>query len=85
MLGRLLTPGPDIKLRLMDGFLSRDRQKPKMEVVMHKSPEFDDAVAQESAAGKHASQCSEESPRCVAPGVGISYKLHVKCCALDGW
>lgn len=35
---------------------------------MHKSPDFDDAVAQESAAGRHAPQRSE-SPRYL-PGVG---------------
>ena len=33
---------------------------------MHKSAEFDDAVAQESAAGRHAPQRSE-SPRYLAP------------------
>ena len=46
---------------------------------MHKSPEFDDAVAQESAAGRHASQRSEESPRYLAPGVGFQIAREVLC------
>ena len=44
---------------LIPNLLYRERQKPKMEVIMHKSAEFDEAVAQESAAGRHSSQANE--------------------------
>ena len=40
---------------------ARERQKPKMEVIMHKSADFDEAVAQESAAGRH--QQRSDAPR----------------------
>ena len=44
---------------LIPNLLYRERQKPKMEVIMHKSADFDEAVAQESAVGRHSSQASE--------------------------
>ena len=43
------------------GLPARERQKPKMEVIMHKSADFDEAVAQESAAGGH--QQRSDAPR----------------------
>ena len=69
-----------LKLLMVAGRLSRERQKPKMEVVMHKSPEFDDAVAQESAAGRQASQRSKP-PRYLAPCHGCANQpfLHSAC------
>ena len=47
------------------GLPARERQKPKMEVIMHKSEEFDEAVAEESAAGRHQqrSEAARSSPQ----------------------
>ena len=44
------------------GLPARERQKPKMEVIMHKSADFDEAVAQESATGRH--QQRSDATRC---------------------
>ena len=77
VLGKLLAAALGNYLKLKNDLLSRERQKPKMEVIMHKSSEFDDAVAQESAAGRHAPQRSE-SPRYLAPCMSLNMSSAVR-------